>query len=123
MQKIILSLFLAILLSGCISAQHITLENVEYNYLQGYYKKSFKLAFPLAKEGIPEAEYTVGYLYYYGYGTEQNTDLAYYWIRASAQKRYLPAIKALSILSAQSSFLKRGHKRLSFEEEDDAELI
>jgi TPR repeat protein len=65
---------------------------------QGYYKKAMHILLPLACDGIPEAQYAVGYMYYYGYGVAQDTDVGYFWIKRAADCGYLPAIKAIAII-------------------------
>ena len=55
---------------------------------------------PLACNGLPDAQYGVGYMYYYGLGVAQDTDVGYFWIRRAANARYLPAIKALELIDA-----------------------
>lgn len=65
----------------------------------GYYKKALHLLLPLASTGNAEAQYAVGYLYYYGYGVAQDTDVGYFWIQQSAREHYDPAIKALPLMT------------------------
>lgn len=64
-------------------------------FQEGYYKKSMMLFLPLACDGNPEAQYAVGYMYYYGYGVTQDKDVGYFWIQRAADQHYLPAISAL----------------------------
>lgn len=52
-----------------------------------------KLWWP-ATNGNARAQYMLGYLYYYGYGTVRDQDIGRTWIRRSANKNYLPAIIA-----------------------------
>jgi TPR repeat protein len=65
----------------------------------GYYKSALKYLLPLAAECEPEAEYAVGYMYYYGYGVAQDTDVGYFWIKRSADQHFAPAEKALTLIS------------------------
>ncbi len=48
-----------------------------------------------AAKGNPEAEYNLGYLYYYGYGVEKNLEKAKYWLQRSAAKGFEDAKKFL----------------------------
>ncbi|HEX4044358.1 MAG TPA: hypothetical protein VHZ76_01665 [Gammaproteobacteria bacterium] len=64
----------------------------------GYYKRSLQELLPLACDGNAEAQYAVGYMYYYGYGVPQDTDVGYFWIKRSADQHFLPAEKALSMM-------------------------
>ena len=61
----------------------------------GYYKRAMQQLLPLACDGVPDAQYAVGYMYYYGLGVAQDTDVGYFWIRRAANQRYLTAIRAL----------------------------
>lgn len=64
----------------------------------GYYKRAKCLLLPLACDGNPEAQYALGYLYYYGYGVAQDTDVGYFWIKRSEEQHFPLAIKALSLI-------------------------
>lgn len=68
------------------------------DFESGYYKRAMHLMLPLACDGVPEAQYAVGYMYYYGYGVAQDTDVGYFWIKRSADKGYMPAVKALQVM-------------------------
>ena len=65
----------------------------------GYYKRSMNYLLPLACDGNPEASYAVGYMYYYGYGVAQDTDVGAFWIRRSAAKGYVPAMQAANMIA------------------------
>lgn len=66
----------------------------------GYYRHAMQELLPLACDGNPDAEYGVGYMYYYGLGVAQDTDVGYFWIRRAANQRYMTAIKALERIDA-----------------------
>src|SRR5689334_21875254 len=72
----------------------------------GYYKRAMHELLPLACEGSPEAQYAVGYMYYYGYGVAQDTDVGYFWMQRAAKQGYPPAIKALAMIDQQQSVKK-----------------
>ncbi|VVC75079.1 hypothetical protein AQUSIP_03550 [Aquicella siphonis] len=65
---------------------------------QGYYKRAMHELLPIACDGNAEAQYAVGYMYYYGLGVAQDTDVGHFWIMRSASKGYPPAIKALEMI-------------------------
>ena len=65
----------------------------------GYYKTAMHELLPLACEGNAEAQYAVGYMYYYGYGAAQDTDSGVFWINRSATQHYQPAIDALAMIA------------------------
>lgn len=68
-----------------------------------YYQKAMHELLPLACDGIPEAQYAVGYMYYYGYGVAQDVDTGYFWIKRAADKHYPPAKKALILVHAREA--------------------
>lgn len=70
----------------------------KHDFTAGYYKSAMHELLPLACDGVAEAQYAVGYLYYYGYGVAQDTDVGYFWIKRSADKGYEPAIHALQMM-------------------------
>lgn len=74
----------------------------------GYYKRSLHYLLPLACDGNAEAQYAVGYMYYYGYGVAQDTEVGYFWIRRSANQGFQPAVKALFLISQEPN--KTKHK-------------
>lgn len=62
----------------------------------GDYHEAFHTLLPAAAAGRPEAQYAVGYMYYYGYGTPQDSESGMFWMQKSAEQNYQPAIKALN---------------------------
>src|SRR3990167_9106263 len=76
-------------------------------FQDGYYKRAIQQLLPLAAEGNMEAQYAVGYMYYYGLGTSQDTESGYFWIKRSADQRFQPALTALVIVE------KEQHKKRS----------
>jgi TPR repeat protein len=77
----------------------------------GYYKRAMRELWPLAADGRAEAQYAIGYMYYYGLGVAQDTDTGYFWIKRAADKGYPPAIKALGIISSQENYQPRNELR------------
>jgi hypothetical protein len=91
-------LFLA--LFGCASSRMAEqLQSGKISFEDGNFKSAFHKLLPLASEGDASAEYAVGYMYYYGYGTQQDNESGLFWMRKSAEQHYKPAIKALEIIS------------------------
>ena len=84
-----------------IPANQSYLQQGKRYFHDGFYKRSMMLFLPLACDGNPEAQYAVGYMYYYGYGVTQDTDVGYFWIRRSAEQEYLPAVDALALIEKQ----------------------
>jgi len=68
------------------------------SFQSGYYKDAFRQLLPLAVKGNPDAQYAVGYMYYYGYGVSEDSESGMFWMTKSAEQHYPPAIKALHLI-------------------------
>jgi DamX protein len=64
----------------------------------GYYKDAFRRLLPIAVKGNCEAQYAVGYMYYYGYGVPQDNESGLFWIDKSAEQNYPPARMASNLI-------------------------
>ena len=69
-------------------------------YLLSDYQRTLAIALPRAEAGEPWAQYTLGYLYYYGRGVAQDRRTAKRWIASAAAKGYAPAQQAMQRLSS-----------------------
>ena len=91
-------LLLCLSLGGCVSARKVYMaENLQLGRLtfeSGDFKRAFCQLLPLAVEGSPQAQYAVGYMYYYGYGVSRDPTSGLFWIKRSGNAYYTPAIKA-----------------------------
>ena len=76
---------------------------------QGDYKRAMKQLLPIAAKGNAEAQYAVGYMYYYGYGINRDTESGKFWIQNSAKQNYEPAIKAMKIMHINSGKPQASH--------------
>lgn len=70
-------------------------------YIQKDYGLAVRLLEQLARGGDPAAQYALGYMYYYGQGTESDPELALLWIRRSASNGYDKANDALLRFAAK----------------------
>jgi hypothetical protein len=68
-------------------------------YLLSDYQRTLAIALPRAEAGEAWAQYTLGYLYYYGRGVVQDRQTAKRWIESAAAKGYAPAQQAMQRLS------------------------
>lgn len=55
-----------------------------------------------AEKGDPDAQYALGYLYYYGVGTVQDYQAASLWIQKAAAQGQPLAVKALQMINGQA---------------------
>jgi TPR repeat protein len=105
MLKIILIILFSMGLVACAATtrQPSELQQGKRYFEKGYYKRTLRQLLPLACDGNAEAQYAIGYLYYYGYGVTQDTETGVFWINRAAKQHYIPAIKALDIMAKDSN--------------------
>ena len=72
-----------------------------YDYKMNDYRSAFIRLKPEAIYGNPDAQYAIGYMYYYGKGVYEDRDRARYWIQRAAAKGQPLAIAALSALAVE----------------------
>ena len=85
------------LLSGCVTSGYNLSEGIKSFQVQNYRQAFIRLK-PEAEKGQADAEYAVGYMYYYGQGVVEDRKKAWYWINCAARAGQLDAIAALEIL-------------------------
>jgi TPR repeat protein len=102
MRRIFILLILSFTLAACATTTSprtaSELAQGKRLYEQGYYKRAMQDLLPLACDGNAEAQYVVGYMYYYGNGVTQDTDVGVFWIKRSARQGYAPAVQALEMI-------------------------
>jgi hypothetical protein len=105
LQNLILSLFTAVLITtGCSSTPTFSNDSEQLiaakeAFLKHQYVLAASLLEPLSIKGNDQAQYTLGYLYYYGLGVTQNSELAKKWIISSASKGNEMALKSLDLVA------------------------
>lgn len=62
------------------------------------YRKAFIYLKPEAQKGQPDAQYAVGYMYYYGQGVVEDRKQAWCWITKAAKVGQPEAVEAVRIL-------------------------
>jgi len=67
-------------------------------YTAEQYKQAYQISAKLAKKNNVEAQYLLGYLYYYGQGVALDVKQGIKWISVSADSGYRPAIEALVLI-------------------------
>lgn len=91
------TLLLSILISACVSYGNFY-EGITCFRAQQYRTAFIKLK-PEANKGQPDAQYAVGYMYYYGQGVVEDRKKAWIWINRAARAGQPDAILAIKILS------------------------
>jgi hypothetical protein len=96
--KIVMISFV-VTLSGCALTTKLNMsEGIRSFQVQDYRRAFIKLK-PEADRGNPQAQYAVGYMYFYGQGVVEDRKQALYWIRCAAKAKYPDAVAAMKILA------------------------
>lgn len=100
--KMCLILFLSLLFTSCLTyrPQHGAYEQAQVAFAAGNYHHSFELLWLPVEALDPRAMYAMGYMYYYGIGTNKDQDLALSLIRAAARRHCPSAVIALKLITA-----------------------
>ena len=100
--KLLLAVLLAFSISGCSTTPEqapmdpqAVLKEAHKAYAAEDYAKVYELVFPLAASGNADAQYTLGYLYFHGLGTEKSEAQAMNWIQRAAAQGHAKALQAL----------------------------
>jgi len=64
------------------------------------YQTAYRYLLPEAKNGNKEAQYAIGYLYFYGFGVVENHAKARYWMEKAAASGHPKAVKALRLINS-----------------------
>ena len=97
MKKLVWIAFVMLLLNGCFSHEYNLKHGIESFQVQDY-RQAFVRLLPEAKAGQADAQYAVGYMYYYGQGVIENRKKASYWIERAAANGQPDAMHAVEIL-------------------------
>ena len=89
-------------LSGCAVTSKVNLNQGIRSFQVQDYRRAFIKLKPEADRGNPQAQYAVGYMYFYGQGVVEDRKQAIYWIKCAANAGYPDAVKALKLLSRPS---------------------
>jgi hypothetical protein len=96
--RIVAVIFISVLMAGCMpKTEHQVLNQAGTDFQNKNYRQAFDKLMPLAKNNNAQAQYSVGYMYYYGLGVMEDTKQAKYWIEKSAKNGNSNAIRALEI--------------------------
>ncbi len=93
-------------LTACMTPQQRYAEDytvAKQSFDQQKYRTAFKKVQVPAQAGNSDAQYALGYMYYYGKGTVENPTMARYWFQQAAQKGQPDAQKALQAMQPQSN--------------------
>ena len=69
-------------------------------FLRKQYPEAAAIFLPLARQGHVDAQYTIGYMYHYGYGVPRNEKESTRWIATAAARGHPQAQTALQRINA-----------------------
>lgn len=105
MRYLIILTLISLTLFGCANRSYQVsnseLQRGKYYFKEGYYKRAMRLLLPSACDHCPDAEYAVGYMYYYGLGVAQDSDVGNFWISRAANRGNVCAQKALALIECE----------------------
>jgi len=84
-------------LTACLSSSLSLREGINSFRVEDY-RRAFVRLKPLAVKGLPDAQYAVGYMYYYGRGVVEDRKKAWFWISVAANAGQPDAKAAMAIL-------------------------
>lgn len=93
-------------LAGCVTENQYTeihLKKGKYYFNLKQYRRAFENLLPIAQAGNADAQYAVGYMYFYGQGIVENKQAAIYWMQKAAAQNQPNAILALKKLNSYSA--------------------
>lgn len=93
----VISLAFICFLSSCATPNMNFSEGIRCFQVQDYRSAFIRLK-PEARKGQPDAQYAVGYMYYYGQGVVEDKKKAWYWINRAASVGQPDAVAAVKIL-------------------------
>lgn len=101
MRKLIAIVVCCTLLLGC--SHHKPKEDpyalAQADYQAGHYEQAVAGLMPLARQGNTDAQYTLGYMYYYGLGMKRDRTQGYFWLQSAAASGNPKANAALAMLT------------------------
>ncbi|HVT63060.1 MAG TPA: sel1 repeat family protein [Legionellaceae bacterium] len=95
MRGFLIGLIISVLM-GCTSSYNLQ-EGIKSFQVQDFRQAFIRLR-PEAEKGSAEAQYAIGYMYYYGQGVIEDRRKAWYWITLAAKNGNTDAQNAMKIL-------------------------
>jgi TPR repeat protein len=91
-------LFIIPLMIACVKGGLNLQEGINSFRVQDYRRAFIRLK-PEAIKGQPDAQYAIGYMYYYGQGVVEDKKKAWFWINKAASVGQVEALEAVTILA------------------------
>ena len=100
MKKILIIGMVTLLLGAC--AHNEYLHQGEQNFQAKNYSAAMEDLLPLAARDNADAQYAVGWMYFYGRGVAQDQAVGKNWIDKAAAQGNIPAIQAQTAIQRQA---------------------
>lgn len=97
-RMVMISVLILCVLTGCMGVNYSNFYQGINEFRSQSYRDAFIRLKPEAEKGQPDAQYAVGYMYYYGQGVVENRAKAWYWITKAARAGQPEAIQAAQAL-------------------------
>jgi TPR repeat protein len=96
--KLLVIVSCLLLLTSCMGSRMNFAEGINRFKAQDY-RQAFVRLMPEAKAGNPDAQYAIGYMYYYGQGVLEDRKQARHWINLAAKAGQPDAVQAVIIIA------------------------
>lgn len=106
MRRLLVLLIFIPVLGACVTGA-LNLRQGIASFKTQDYRSAFIRLKPEAEKGQPDAQYAIGFMYYYGQGVVENREQAWYWINRAASLGQPNAIVAVQLLERGSLEKKR----------------
>ena len=93
------------------TSQYPELNQAKKLYKQERYSKALLEFKKYADENNPEAQYRLGLMYFYGNGTNVETELSYKYLKKAVENNYALAINLYSFMYSESGYAPERDKR------------
>ena len=107
LSRLSILLLLVFALSACNQINYSNFYEGITHFRAQEYRDAFIRLKPQAEKGQPDAEYAVGYMYYYGQGVVEDREKAWYWITKAAREGQPDAIEAAALLARPKTKAQR----------------
>lgn len=97
--KLLIVILFIPMLAACVFGALSLREGIDSFRAQDY-RRAFIRLMPEAEKGQPDAQYAIGYMYYYGQGVVEDRNKAWFWIHMAARLGQPEAITAVKILGS-----------------------
>ena len=94
------------MMTSCASLRNLNLHEGIHSFQVQDYRQAFIRLIPEAEKGQPDAQYAVGYMYYYGQGVVEDRQKACMWINKAANLGQPDAILALKLIQGRAKKTK-----------------